>query len=77
MVRRTIYTTQPTEFETIAAIEKVQGSSDHPPQTIRRRVGLALPGLLIEIEATVSLASPPPELPTDPSFPTLRGLVGR
>ncbi len=57
VVRRTIYTTQPTEFETItAAIEKVQGSSDHPPQTIAGVSGLALPGLLIEIEATVSLA---------------------
>jgi enamine deaminase RidA (YjgF/YER057c/UK114 family) len=57
VVRRTIYTTRPTEFETItAAIEKVQGSSDHPAQTIAGVSGLALPGLLIEIEATVSLA---------------------
>jgi enamine deaminase RidA (YjgF/YER057c/UK114 family) len=56
VVRRTIYTTQPTEFETItAAIEKVQGSSDHPAQTIAGVSGLALPGLMIEIEATVSL----------------------
>jgi enamine deaminase RidA (YjgF/YER057c/UK114 family) len=56
VVRRTIYTTQPTEFETItAAIEKVQGSSEHPAQTIAGVSGLALPGLLIEIEATVSL----------------------
>src|SRR5581483_7824107 len=46
-----------TEFDAItAAIEKVQGSSDHPPQTIAGVSGLALPGLLIEIEATVSLA---------------------
>jgi enamine deaminase RidA (YjgF/YER057c/UK114 family) len=57
VVRRTIYTTRPTEFETItAAIEKVQGSSQHPAQTIAGVSGLALPGLLIEIEATVSLA---------------------
>jgi enamine deaminase RidA (YjgF/YER057c/UK114 family) len=57
VVRRTVYTTQPTEFETITeAIEKVQGSSEHPPQTIVGVTGLALPGLLIEIEATVSLA---------------------
>lgn len=56
VVRRTIYTTQPTEFETItAAIEKVQGSSEHPAQTIAGVSGLALPGLMIEIEATVSL----------------------
>jgi enamine deaminase RidA (YjgF/YER057c/UK114 family) len=57
VVRRTIYTTRPTEFETITtAIEKVQGSSEHPPQTIAGVSGLALPGLLIEIEATVSLS---------------------
>lgn len=57
VVRRTIYTTQPTEFETItAAIERVQQSTDHPAQTIVGITGLALPGLLIEIEATVSLA---------------------
>jgi enamine deaminase RidA (YjgF/YER057c/UK114 family) len=56
VVRRTIYTTQPTEFATItAAIENVQGSSEHPAQTIAGVSGLALPGLLIEIEATVSL----------------------
>ena len=57
VVRRTIYTTQPTEFMTITtAIEKVQGSREHPAQTIAGVTGLALPGLLIEIEATVSLA---------------------
>lgn len=56
VVRRTIYTTQPTEFEVMtAAIEEVQGSQDHPAQTIIGVTGLAVPGLLIEIEATVSL----------------------
>jgi enamine deaminase RidA (YjgF/YER057c/UK114 family) len=56
LVRRTIYTTQPTEYEVItAAIEEVQGSSDHPAQTIVGVTGLAVPGLLIEIEATASL----------------------
>lgn len=56
IVRRTIYTVQPTEFETItAAIDEVTGGADHPAQTILGVTGLALPGLLIEIEATASL----------------------
>ncbi len=56
VVRRTIYTTQPTEYEVMtAAIEEVQGSTEHPAQTIVGITGLAVPGLLIEIEATVSL----------------------
>jgi enamine deaminase RidA (YjgF/YER057c/UK114 family) len=46
----------PTEYEVItAAIEEVQGSREHPAQTIVGVTGLAVPGLLIEIEATVSL----------------------
>ena len=54
--RRTIYTLQPTQYETItAAIEEVQGSSDHPAQTILGVTGLAMDGLLIEIETTVIL----------------------
>jgi enamine deaminase RidA (YjgF/YER057c/UK114 family) len=53
VVRRTIYTLAPTEFEVISgAIEEVTGSSEHPAQTIIGVTGLALPGLLIEIEAT-------------------------
>lgn len=57
IVRRTIYTLHPTEFETItAAIDEVTGGADHPAQTILGVTGLALPGLLIEIEATASLA---------------------
>jgi enamine deaminase RidA (YjgF/YER057c/UK114 family) len=56
VVRRTIYTTQPTEYETITrAIEEVQRSSDHPAQTIVGVTGLAVPGLLIEIECTAAL----------------------
>ncbi len=56
VVRRTIYTTRPTEYETItAAIEEVQGSSEHPSQTIIGVTGLALSGLLIEIECTAVL----------------------
>lgn len=56
IVRRTIYTLHPTEFETItAAIDEVTGGADHPAQTIIGVTGFALPGLLIEIEATASL----------------------
>jgi enamine deaminase RidA (YjgF/YER057c/UK114 family) len=55
IVRRTIYTTRPTEYETITrAVEEVQGSSDHPAQTIVGVTGLAVPGLLIEIECTAA-----------------------
>jgi enamine deaminase RidA (YjgF/YER057c/UK114 family) len=53
VVRRTIYTLQPTEYETItAAIDEVTGGAAHPAQTIVGITGLALPGLLIEIECT-------------------------
>ncbi|HSO14890.1 MAG TPA: RidA family protein [Arthrobacter sp.] len=54
--RRTIYTLRPTEYQVItAAIEEVQGSTDHPAQTIVGVTGLAIEGLLIEIEVTVVL----------------------
>ena len=53
VVRRTIYTVHPTEYETItAAIDAVTGGADHPAQTIVGITGLAVPGLLIEIECT-------------------------
>jgi enamine deaminase RidA (YjgF/YER057c/UK114 family) len=56
VVRRTIYTSAPTEYEAITAgNEEVQGSDQHPAQTIVGITGLAVPGLLIEIEATVVL----------------------
>ncbi|HWK61064.1 MAG TPA: RidA family protein [Eoetvoesiella sp.] len=56
VVRRTIYTLHPTEYEVMtAAIEEIQGSKDHPAQTIIGVTGLAVPGLLIEIEVTVRL----------------------
>lgn len=57
VVRRTIYTTRPTEFETIAAaIDEVTGGGPQPAQTIVGVTGLALPGLLIEIEVTAVVA---------------------
>ena len=53
VVRRTIYTLQPTEFATItAAIDEVTGGAEHPAQTIVGVTGLAVAGLLIEIECT-------------------------
>ena len=56
VVRRTIYTTMPHEFETLGdGIAEVTGGAPDPPQTIVGVTGLALPGLLVEIEATVSL----------------------
>jgi enamine deaminase RidA (YjgF/YER057c/UK114 family) len=56
IVRRTIYTKQPTEYETITrAIDEVTGGAEHPAQTIVGVTGLALDGLLIEIECTAVL----------------------
>jgi enamine deaminase RidA (YjgF/YER057c/UK114 family) len=53
IVRRTIYTTEPTQYETITrAIDEVTGGAEHPPQTIVGITGLAVPGCLIEIECT-------------------------
>ena len=56
IVRRTIYTTQPTQYEVISsAIHSVTGGADDPPQTIVGITGLAIDGLLIEIECTAVL----------------------
>ena len=53
VVRRTIYTTEPTAYETItAAIDEVTGGAEHPAQTIVGVTGLAVPGCLIEVECT-------------------------
>jgi enamine deaminase RidA (YjgF/YER057c/UK114 family) len=55
VVRRTIYTLHPTEYEVItAAIDEVTGGASHPAQTIVGVTGLAVPGCLIEIECTAS-----------------------
>ena len=57
VVRRTIYTLHPTEYEAItAAIDEVTGGAEHPAQTIVGVTGLAVTGLLIEIECTAVLA---------------------
>ena len=56
IVRRTIYTLHPSEYETITrAIDEVTGGAEHPAQTIVGITGLALDGLLIEIECTAVL----------------------
>ena len=56
IVRRTIYTLHPTEYEVItAAIDAVTGGADYPAQTIIGVTGLAVPGCLIEIECTASV----------------------
>jgi enamine deaminase RidA (YjgF/YER057c/UK114 family) len=57
VVRRTVYTLHPTEYETITrAIDDVTGGAEHPAQTIVGVIGLAVPGCLIEIEVTAVLA---------------------
>ena len=56
IVRRTIFTLHPTEYEVItAAIDEVTGGADYPAQTIIGVTGLAVPGCLIEIECTASV----------------------
>ena len=56
IVRRTIYTLHPTEYEVItAAIDEVTGGAGHPAQTIVGVTGLAVPDCLIEIECTASV----------------------
>jgi enamine deaminase RidA (YjgF/YER057c/UK114 family) len=57
VIRRTIYTLHPTEYAAItAAIDEVTGGADHPAQTIVGITGLAVDGLLIEIECTAIVA---------------------
>lgn len=54
IVKTTVYTTMPYEYEIIgAATAKYFGDAPPPAQTIVGVTGLALPDFLIEIEATV------------------------
>jgi enamine deaminase RidA (YjgF/YER057c/UK114 family) len=56
VVKATVYTTLPHEYETIgAAMSEAMDGADPPAQVIAGVTGLALPELLIEIELVVSL----------------------
>jgi len=56
VVKSTVYTTQPHEYEIIgAAMSEAMGGAPPPAQVIAGVTGLALPELLIEIELVVSL----------------------
>ena len=56
VVKATVYTTQPAEYETIGrAMTEAMGGAEPPAQVIAGVSGLALPQLLIEIELVVSL----------------------
>lgn len=53
VVRRTVFTTRPTEFLTISeVIREVTGMDAQPPQSLIGVAGLVRPEFLIEIEAT-------------------------
>ena len=41
-----------------SGIEEVQGTQEHPAQSIIGVTGLAIPGLLIEIEIEVTVVMP-------------------
>ena len=56
VVRRTIYTTMPLEWETMTrAIVDETGETDHPPQTVAGVAGLGLEELLLEMEITAAI----------------------
>jgi len=56
VVHATVYTTKPSEYETIGrAMADGMGGAEPPAQVIAGVTGLALPELLIEIELVVSL----------------------
>jgi len=56
VVKATVYTTRPHEYETIGrAMAEAMGGADPPAQVLAGVSGLALPELLVEIELVVSL----------------------
>jgi enamine deaminase RidA (YjgF/YER057c/UK114 family) len=56
VVKATVYTTLPNEYQTIGrAMAEAMGEAQPPAQVIAGVSGLALPELLIEIELVVSL----------------------
>ncbi len=56
VVKATVYTTRPTEYETIGgAMADAMGGAAPPAQVLLGVTSLALPELLIEIELVVSL----------------------
>lgn len=56
VVKATVFTTQPGEYETIGrAMTEGMGGAEPPAQVIAGVSGLALPELLIEIELVVSV----------------------
>jgi enamine deaminase RidA (YjgF/YER057c/UK114 family) len=56
VVKATVYTTRPHEYETIGrAMAQGMGGAEPPAQVLAGVSGLALPELLIEIELVVSL----------------------
>lgn len=57
VVKATVYTTRPTEYEVIGeAMAAGMGAAEPPAQVIAGVSGLALPEMLIEIELVVSLS---------------------
>ncbi|WP_157156334.1 RidA family protein [Diaminobutyricimonas sp. LJ205] len=60
IVRRTVYATDLSDPVTIGrAMAEVTGSTQSPPQTMVQVVALAHPALLVEIEATAVIDTPP------------------
>lgn len=56
VVKATVYTTQPTEVQTIGAVmAEAMGDAAPPAQVVLGVTGLALPDLMIEIDLVVSL----------------------
>jgi len=56
VVKAVVYTTQPAEVRTIgAAMAEAMGGAEPPAQVVLGVTGLALPGLMIEIDLVVSL----------------------